>query len=204
VKLLRLGCRSSACVLRRVPALRQFYCSFGSRNALWCESQCIEMPPTVSKLRGVWGGKCFQLHYTCTYRVFVVLHSFAFSIYTFPLTMSHPKLGVTLRPLYLPLSPGACSKSYLAFVRLWTWRIVLCAGSRVEVSGRFHTLTGCSSDKELETRLSGSDQVAETNVPPRMAERTALAKHCGRYWAVAALLAFVLSVIGRLKVDSST
>jgi hypothetical protein len=34
VKLLRLGCRSSACGLRRVPALLVFYSSVGSQNTV--------------------------------------------------------------------------------------------------------------------------------------------------------------------------
>jgi hypothetical protein len=52
VKLLCLGYRSSACVLRRVSALLVFCCSFGARNAAQCGSRCIKMPPTVKKLKG--------------------------------------------------------------------------------------------------------------------------------------------------------
>jgi hypothetical protein len=48
VKLLRLSCRSSACGLRRVPALLVFYSSFGSQNTV----QCIKIPLIVSKLKG--------------------------------------------------------------------------------------------------------------------------------------------------------
>jgi hypothetical protein len=52
VKWLRLGCRSSACGLRHVPALLVFYSYFGSQNAVWCKSQCVKMPPIMSKLKG--------------------------------------------------------------------------------------------------------------------------------------------------------
>jgi hypothetical protein len=44
VKLLRLGCRSSACGLRCVPALLVFYSSFGSQNTVQCKNQCMKMP----------------------------------------------------------------------------------------------------------------------------------------------------------------
>jgi hypothetical protein len=52
VKLLHLSCTSSACGLRHVPALLVCYSSFGSQNTVQCKSQCIKMPPTVSKLKG--------------------------------------------------------------------------------------------------------------------------------------------------------
>jgi hypothetical protein len=51
VKLLRLGCRSSACGFRRVPTLLVFYSSFGSQNIVQCRSQCIKMPPIMPKLK---------------------------------------------------------------------------------------------------------------------------------------------------------
>jgi hypothetical protein len=52
VKLSRLGCRSSTYGLRRMPALLAFYSSFVSSITMKCSSQCIKMPPVLSKLKG--------------------------------------------------------------------------------------------------------------------------------------------------------
>jgi hypothetical protein len=52
VKFLRLGCRCSACGSRRVPALLVFYSYFGSQNTVHFKSQCMKMPPIMSKLKG--------------------------------------------------------------------------------------------------------------------------------------------------------
>jgi hypothetical protein len=61
VKLLRLGCRSSAFGKSRVPALLVFYSSFSSQNTMLCKSHCIKIPPIMSKLKGE---KMF--HKTCS------------------------------------------------------------------------------------------------------------------------------------------
>jgi hypothetical protein len=63
--LLRLRRRSSACVLRRVPALLVFYSSFGSQNTMQCKSESIKMPSTVLILKRE---KRFHLPYTCSHR----------------------------------------------------------------------------------------------------------------------------------------
>jgi hypothetical protein len=47
VKLLRLGCRISACGLRLASVSLVFYSSFGSQNTLQCAIQRMKMPPTV-------------------------------------------------------------------------------------------------------------------------------------------------------------
>jgi hypothetical protein len=78
VKLLLLGCRSSACGLRRVPVLLVFYSSFGSQNTLQCKSQCTKMPPIMSKLKEK---KHFQWEKTCSDRFFAVLLTIALSIF---------------------------------------------------------------------------------------------------------------------------
>jgi hypothetical protein len=85
VKLLRLGCISSACGLRRVPALLVFYSSFGSQNTVQCKSLCIKIPPIVSKLKGE---KYSQLHYICSDRLFADLLPLALSIFPSPLSVT--------------------------------------------------------------------------------------------------------------------
>jgi hypothetical protein len=95
VKLLRLGCRSSAYVLRRVSALLEFYSSFGPQNTVWWKSQCIKMPPTVSKLK-----RKDVFSYTLGPRT-QTLCRLALCC-SFTLSVTKLKLGVIFRLLYMP------------------------------------------------------------------------------------------------------
>jgi hypothetical protein len=93
VILLRLGCRSNACGFRRVLALLVFYSSFATQNTVYCKSQCVKLPPILSRLRG---------------RKNVFSYSRLFAIKNMSLTSCSPlrfsvtqlKLAVMLRPLY--------------------------------------------------------------------------------------------------------
>jgi hypothetical protein len=82
VKLLRLGCRSNTCGLRRVSALLVFYRSYGSQNTVQCSSQCIKMPPIVSKLKGE---KMFSVS---LYMLRQTLCRLALSTFSSPLTVT--------------------------------------------------------------------------------------------------------------------
>jgi hypothetical protein len=82
VKLLRFGCRSSVCGLRRVSALLVFCSSFGSQNSVVQKSVCQNAIDYVE----IKGEKCFQLHYTCSDRLSVVLLPLALSMFRSPLS----------------------------------------------------------------------------------------------------------------------
>jgi hypothetical protein len=82
VKLLRSGCRSSACGLRRVPVLPVFYSSVGSQNIVECKSHCIKMQPIVWKLKGE-NVFSYTVHAQTT-----VLLSLAPSIFPSPLSVT--------------------------------------------------------------------------------------------------------------------
>jgi hypothetical protein len=84
-KLLHSGCRSSACGLRGVPASLVFYCSFGSQNTVHWKSQCMKMPPIVSKIKR--GKNVFS----CTIHaqtLFADLLPLALSIFPYPLSVT--------------------------------------------------------------------------------------------------------------------
>jgi hypothetical protein len=92
VKLLCLGCKSSACRLRRVPALLVFYSSFDLQNTVSCKSQCIRMPPIVPRLKG----KMFSD------RFFLVLLPLAFSVIHSPSYCDVAQARSCFASLYIP------------------------------------------------------------------------------------------------------
>jgi hypothetical protein len=102
VTLLRLGCRSRACGLRRVPALLVFYSSFSSQNTLQCRSQCIKNATDCVEIKRV---KMFSV---TLYMLRQTLCRLALFIFPSPLSVTQLKLRVILRPLYLhfPISAG--------------------------------------------------------------------------------------------------
>lgn len=96
VKLLHLGCRSSTCRLRCVPALLVSYNSFGPKNTVWCKSNYIKMPKIVLKLKG----KKFCLSYAVHARTDCLLFCppCLFQL-PFPSNLTYLKLGVILHAL---------------------------------------------------------------------------------------------------------
>jgi hypothetical protein len=81
----------------------------------------------VAQRRTAVSSKCFQLYYTCSDILFVVvLPPCSFHIFP-PLTVTFPKLAVILRPLYCPASNevvAQCNTAHLVHVdgvRLSLW-----------------------------------------------------------------------------------